>query len=138
MLYDVREDIQYERDAEKFDKYMTEILSKQERFKVSQAYFFAKKFMYKASILMALSNFSQLGFPIILKQFIKWLLDEDDTSYWGYIWILALCLIMVVKTVLLRTSVLNMHRSRNTLGNRFAVSFVIQGTFLISILGVYR
>jgi hypothetical protein len=78
---------------------------------------------------MAMANLSQIGFPLILKQFIRWLVDEEDTSYWGYFWIVMLCLIMLLKVVLLRAGVFGMHKSRNTLGNRFAVRLDFSGIF---------
>lgn len=125
MLFGVREDIQYERDAEGFDKFMQNALVNKESFTLFETYHYIKRFMYKASFLMFLSNMLQIGFPLILKQFIRWLLDEDDTSNWGYFWILILCVVMIFKIVLMRAGVVEMHKSRNTLGNRFAVRFFL-------------
>ena len=130
MLYKVNNDFIFAPDAKQFKIFLTEKLRNNGKFTYLTLWWYFRKYVGLGSFQIFCADFVQILFPIFLKKFVNWLIEENSEQHKGYVFLAVLVLTMIVKTFFTRKGILNYSRAHSMISNRLGVRRKIVNKFI--------
>lgn len=112
-LFKTQDDFKYKTMKQPFKEYVKRLQISNKRFTAWKCYDWCRKYYIKSGIAFSLNNgILEVAIPLIVKQIIKFITDQNSESWRGFFYVGLLSLLLLLRSYLNQIGLINAFKGR--------------------------